>query len=138
GFGVATMETVCVLCGKQFDNDMTKFGGKVFGVKFALGVATGVTMEFQFGTKWSYYCHYVVDIFGAPLAIEGLMAFFLESTFVGLVFFGWQLLSNVQHTCFPLLVPLGPIPSAWCILVPNVLTQHQYAAASNFEPRHME
>lgn len=76
---------------------MTKFWGKLFGINFALGVATGLTMEFQFGTNWSYYSHYVGDIFGAPLAIEGLMAFFLESTFVGLFFFGWDRLGKVQH-----------------------------------------
>ncbi len=81
-FLLAIMETVYVLSGKQIYKDMTKFWGKLFGINFALGVATGLTMEFQFGTNWSYYSHYVGDIFGAPLAIEGLMAFFLESTFV--------------------------------------------------------
>jgi len=85
-FLLAIMETVYVLSGKQIYKDMTKFWGKLFGINFALGVATGLTMEFQFGTNWSYYSHYVGDIFGAPLAIEGLMAFFLESTFVGLFF----------------------------------------------------
>ena len=88
-FLLAIMETVYVLSGKQIYKDMTKFWGKLFGINFALGVATGLTMEFQFGTNWSYYSHYVGDIFGAPLAIEGLMAFFLESTFVGLFFFGF-------------------------------------------------
>lgn len=75
-FLLAIMETVYVLSGKQIYKDMTKFWGKLFGINFALGVATGLTMEFQFGTNWSYYSHYVGDIFGAPLAIEGLMAFF--------------------------------------------------------------
>lgn len=98
-FLLAIMETVYVLSGKQIYKDMTKFWGKLFGINFALGVATGLTMEFQFGTNWSYYSHYVGDIFGAPLAIEGLMAFFLESTFVGLFFFGWDRLSKVQHMC---------------------------------------
>ena len=69
---------------------MTQFWGVLFGINFAMGVATGITMEFQFGTNWAYYSHYVGDIFGAPLAIEGLMAFFLEATFVGLFFFGWD------------------------------------------------
>ena len=73
---------------------MTKFWGLLFGINFAMGVATGITMEFQFGTNWAYYSHYVGDIFGAPLAIEGLMAFFLEATFVGLFFFGWNRLSK--------------------------------------------
>jgi cytochrome d ubiquinol oxidase subunit I len=70
------------------------FWGKLFGINFALGVTTGITMEFQFGTNWAYYSHYVGDIFGAPLAIEGLMAFFLESTFIGLFFFGWDRCPN--------------------------------------------
>ena len=96
-FLLAIMETVYVLSGKQIYKDMTKFWGKLFGINFALGVATGLTMEFQFGTNWSYYSHYVGDIFGAPLAIEGLMAFFLESTFVGLFFFGLDRLGKVQH-----------------------------------------
>ena len=73
---------------------MTQFWGVLFGINFAMGVATGITMEFQFGTNWAYYSHYVGDIFGAPLAIEGLMAFFLEATFVGLFFFGWDRLSK--------------------------------------------
>ncbi len=78
-FLLAIMETVYVLSGKQIYKDMTKFWGKLFGINFALGVATGLTMEFQFGTNWSYYSHYVGDIFGAPLAIEGLMAYSLAS-----------------------------------------------------------
>ncbi len=77
-FLLAIMETVYVLSGKQIYKDMTKFWGKLFGINFALGVATGLTMEFQFGTNWSYYSHYVGDIFGAPLAIVGLMAFWFE------------------------------------------------------------
>ena len=70
------------------------FWGMLFGINFAMGVATGIVMEFQFGMNWSYYSHYVGDVFGAPLAIEGLMAFFLEATFVGLFFFGWDRLSK--------------------------------------------
>ena len=76
---------------------MTQFWGVLFGINFAMGVATGVTMEFQFGTNWAYYAHYVGDVFGTPLAIEGLMAFFLEATFIGLFFFGWDRLGRVQH-----------------------------------------
>lgn len=83
------MEAAWVMTGKTIYRDMTQFWGKLFGINFALGVATGLTLEFQFGTNWAYYSHYVGDIFGAPLAIEGLMAFFLESTMVGLLFFGW-------------------------------------------------
>jgi hypothetical protein len=94
---VAIMETVYVMTGRPIWRQMTKFWGTLFGINFVLGVATGITMEFQFGMNWSYYSHYVGDIFGAPLAIEGLMAFFLEATFVGLFFFGWDKLSKVQH-----------------------------------------
>ena len=79
-FMLVAMEVTYVLTGKEIYKDMTRFWGKLFGINFALGVATGITMEFQFGTNWAYYSHYVGDIFGAPLAIEGLMAFFLEST----------------------------------------------------------
>ena len=86
---------------------MTKFWGTLFGINFAMGVATGVTMEFQFGTNWAHYSHYVGDVFGAPLAIEGLMAFFLEATFVGLFFFGWKRLTKVQHLVVTWLVALG-------------------------------
>ena len=88
------MESVYVMTGRTIWRDMTQFWGTLFGINFAMGVATGITMEFQFGTNWAYYSHYVGDIFGAPLAIEGLMAFFLEATFVGLFFFGWDRLSQ--------------------------------------------
>ena len=94
---VAIMETVYVMTGRPFWRQMTKSRSMLFGINFALGVATGITMEFQFGMNWSYYSHYVGDIFGAPLAIEGLMAFFLEATFVGLSLFGWDKLSKVAH-----------------------------------------
>ncbi|XNM51232.1 cytochrome ubiquinol oxidase subunit I [Escherichia coli] len=98
-FLLAIMETIYVVTGKTIFRDMTRFWGKLFGINFALGVATGLTMEFQFGTNWSFYSNYVGDIFGAPLAMEALMAFFLESTFVGLFFFGWQRLINTS-TCW--------------------------------------
>jgi cytochrome d ubiquinol oxidase subunit I len=94
------MESVYVMTGKVIYKDMTRFWGKLFGINFALGVTTGITLEFQFGTNWAYYSHYVGDIFGAPLAIEGLMAFFLESTFIGLFFFGWDRLSQDGSTCW--------------------------------------
>ncbi|MDY2518405.1 cytochrome ubiquinol oxidase subunit I, partial [Salmonella enterica subsp. enterica serovar Typhimurium] len=137
-FLLAIMETVYVLSGKQIYKDMTKFWGKLFGINFALGVATGLTMEFQFGTNWSYYSHYVGDIFGAPLAIEGLMAFFLESTFVGLFFFGWDRLGKVQHMCVTWLVALGSNLSALWILVANGWMQNPIAADFNFETMRME
>src|SRR5436189_4287642 len=87
------METVYVMTRRAIWRDMTKFWGVLFGINFAMGVATGITMEFQFGTNWAYYSHYVGDVFGVPLAIEGLMAFFLEASFVGLFFFGRDRLS---------------------------------------------
>lgn len=83
---IAIMETVYVMTGRTIWRQMTKFWGTLFGINFVLGVSTGIVMEFQFGMNWSYYSHYVGDIFGAPLAIEGMMAFFLEATFVGLFF----------------------------------------------------
>jgi len=123
---------------KQIYKDMTKFWGKLFGINFALGVATGLTMEFQFGTNWSYYSHYVGDIFGAPLAIEALIAFFLESTFVGLFFFGWDRLSKRQHLTVTWLVALGSNFSALWILVANGWMQNPVGAEFNFETMRME
>lgn len=108
-FLLAVMETIYVVTGKTVYRDMTRFWGKLFGINFALGVATGLTMEFQFGTNWSLYSNYVGDIFGAPLAMEALLAFFLESTFVGLFFFGWQRLNKYQHLLVTWLVASAPI-----------------------------
>lgn len=113
------METIYVITGKQIYKDMTKFWGKLFGINFAIGVTTGLTMEFQFGTNWAYYSHYVGDIFGVPLAIEGLMAFFLESTFIGMFFFAWDRVSKKQHLLFTILVAIGSNLSALWILVAN-------------------
>lgn len=137
-FMLAIMETIYVLSGKQVYKDMTKFWGKLFGINFALGVATGLTMEFQFGTNWSYFSHYVGDIFGAPLAIEGLMAFFLESTFVGLFFFGWDRLGKKQHLMVTWLVAFGSNFYALWILVANGWMQNPVAADFNFETMRME
>jgi cytochrome bd-type quinol oxidase subunit 1 len=94
---IAMMETVYVMTGRPIWREMTRFWGVLFGINFVLGVSTGITMEFQFGMNWAYYSHYVGDVFGAPLAIEGLMAFFLEATFGGLFFFGWDRLSARAH-----------------------------------------
>ena len=104
---LAIMEAVYVMTGREIWKRMTQFWGVLFGINFAMGVATGVTMEFQFGTNWAYYSHYVGDVFGAPLAIEGLMAFFLEATFIGLFFFGWDRLSKVKHLIVTSLLALG-------------------------------
>ena len=132
------MESVYVMTGKQIYKDMTRFWGKLFGINFAIGVTTGITMEFQFGTNWAYYSHYVGDIFGAPLAIEGLMAFFLESTFVGLFFFGWDRLSKRAHLTVTFLVALGSNLSALWILIANAWMQNPIAAEFNFETMRME
>ncbi|KIV62348.1 Cytochrome d ubiquinol oxidase subunit I [Pseudomonas sp. FeS53a] len=137
-FLLAIMESVYVMTGKQVYKDMTQFWGKLFGINFALGVTTGLTMEFQFGTNWAYYSHYVGDIFGAPLAIEGLMAFFLESTFIGLFFFGWDRLSRVQHLTVTWLVALGSNLSALWILIANGWMQNPVGAEFNFETMRME
>lgn len=125
------METVYVMTGREIYKDMTRFWGKLFGINFAMGVATGLTMEFEFGTNWSYYSHYVGDIFGVPLAIEGLMAFFLESTFVGLFFFGWDRLSRPGHLLATILTATGTNLSALWILVANGWMQHPVGAHFN-------
>ncbi len=132
------MESVYVMTGKEIYKDMTRFWGKLFGINFALGVTTGITMEFQFGTNWAYYSHYVGDIFGAPLAIEGLMAFFLESTFVGLFFFGWNRLSKQAHLLTTFLVALGSNLSALWILVANAWMQNPVGAEFNPATMRME
>jgi cytochrome d ubiquinol oxidase subunit I len=137
-FLLAIMESVYVMTGKQVYKDMTRFWGKLFGINFALGVTTGLTMEFQFGTNWAYYSHYVGDIFGAPLAIEGMMAFFLESTFIGLFFFGWDRLTRVQHLAVTWLVAIGSNMSALWILIANGWMQNPVGAEFNFTTMRME
>ncbi len=135
---VAIMETVYVMTGRPIWRQMTKFWGTLFGINFVLGVATGITMEFQFGMNWSYYSHYVGDVFGAPLAIEGLMAFFLEATFVGLFFFGWDKLSRVQHLLVAWLVAIGSNFSALWILIANGWMQNPVGAEFNPDTMRME
>ena len=137
-FLLAIMETLYVVSGKTVYRDMTKFWGKLFGINFALGVATGLTMEFQFGTNWAYYSHYVGDIFGAPLAIEGLLAFFLESTMVGLFFFGWDRLSKIGHLAVTYLVAIGSNLSALLILIANAWMQNPVGAEFNPVTMRME
>jgi cytochrome d ubiquinol oxidase subunit I len=132
------MESVYVMTGKEIYRDMTKFWGKLFGINFVMGVTTGITMEFQFGTNWAYFSHYVGDIFGAPLALEGLMAFFLESTFVGVFFFGWERLGKVQHLLVTFLVALGSNLSALWILIANAWMQNPVGADFNPETMRME
>ncbi len=135
---LAIMETVYVMTGREIWRQMTKFWGVLFGINFAMGVATGITMEFQFGTNWAYYSHYVGDVFGAPLAIEGLMAFFLEATFVGLFFFGWDRLTRVQHMVVTWLTALGANFSALWILIANGWMQNPVGAAFNPDTMRME
>lgn len=137
-FLLAIMESVYVMTGKTIYRDMTKFWGKLFGINFALGVTTGLTMEFQFGTNWAYYSHYVGDIFGAPLAIEGLLAFFLESTMVGLFFFGWDRLSKLGHLAVTYLVAIGSNLSAVLILIANGWMQNPIGSEFNPVTMRME
>ncbi|MEZ8185103.1 cytochrome ubiquinol oxidase subunit I [Shewanella sp. 5S214] len=137
-FILAIMESLYVMTNKQIYKDMTKFWGKLFGINFALGVSTGLAMEFQFGTNWSYYSHYVGDIFGAPLAIEGLMAFFLESTLVGMFFFGWDRFSKRQHLVVTWLVAIGSNMSALWILIANGWMQNPVGSVFNYETMRME
>ena len=132
------MESVYVMTGNVVWKDMTRFWGKLFGINFALGVTTGITLEFQFGTNWAYYSHYVGDIFGAPLAIEGLMAFFLESTMIGLFFFGWDRLSRPQHLLVTVLMAVGTNLSALWILIANGWMQSPVGAEFNYQTMRME
>lgn len=137
-FLLAIMESVYVMTGRDVWRRMTVFWGILFGINFALGVATGVVMEFQFGMNWAYYSHYVGDIFGAPLAIEGLMAFFLEATFIGLFFFGWDRLSKVGHLVVTWLVAFGANFSALWILIANGWMQNPVGAVFNPHTMRME
>lgn len=132
------METIYVMTGRAIWKQMTQFWGVLFGINFAMGVATGITMEFQFGTNWAYYSHYVGDIFGVPLAIEGLMAFFLEGTFVGIFFFGWDKISKGQHLLVTWLLALGTNLSALWILIANGWMQHPVGSYFDFHTFRME
>ena len=135
---IAIMESVYVMTRREIWREMTKFWGLLFGINFAMGVATGIPMEFQFGTNWAYYAHYVGDIFGAPLALEGLMAFFLEASFLGLFFFGWKRLSRVEHLVVTWLVALGSNFSALWILIANGWMQNPVGAVFNPQTMRME
>jgi cytochrome d ubiquinol oxidase subunit I len=120
---VALMETLYVRTGKEVYKQMTKFWGKLFVINFAMGVVTGIVQEFQFGMNWSEYSRFVGDIFGAPLAIEALMAFFLESTFLGIWIFGWDKLSKGLHAAAIGLVAIASNISALWILIANSFMQ---------------
>lgn len=135
---LAITETIYVKTGNTIYKDIVKFWGILYGLQFAMGVATGVPMEFQFGTNWSYYSHYVGDIFGAPLAIEGMMAFFLEATFIGVFFFGWDKLTKIQHCMVTWLVFIGSNLSGLWILVANGWMQNPIGAFFNTDTMRME
>ncbi len=135
---LAIMESVYVMTGREVWKRMVQFWGVLFGINFAMGVATGVTMEFQFGMNWAYYSHYVGDIFGAPLAIEGLMAFFLEATLIGVFFLGWQRISRVKHLLVTWFLALATSLSAVWILIANAWMQNPVGAQFNPATMRME
>ena len=133
GFIIAIMETLYVRTGDEFWKRTTKFWMRLFGINFAIGVATGIILEFEFGTNWSNYSHFVGDIFGAPLAVEGIMAFFMESTFIAIMFFGWNKVSKGFHLTATWLTAIGANLSALWILVANAWMQHPVGCTFNLE-----
>ena len=134
GLGVimSVMETIYVRTGNEFWKSTAKFWMKLFGINFAIGVATGLILEFEFGTNWSNYSWFVGDIFGAPLAIEGVVAFFLEATFIAIMFFGWNKVGKGTHLASTWLTTFGATLSALWILVANAWMQ--YPAGMQFNP----
>ncbi len=125
------METCYYRTGSTFWKDTARFWQKLFGINFAMGVATGIILEFEFGTNWSNYSWLVGDVFGAPLAVEGIVAFFLEATFVGVMFFGWDKVSKRFHLASTWLTGIGATISAWWILVANAWMQYPVGQAFN-------
>jgi cytochrome d ubiquinol oxidase subunit I len=125
------VETKYYLTKDEFWKTAAKFWQRLFGINFAMGVATGIILEFEFGTNWSNYSWFVGDIFGAPLAIEGIVAFFMESTFVAVMFFGWKKVSAGFHLASTWLTGLGATISAWWILVANAWMQYPVGCAFN-------
>lgn len=126
GLGVimAVMETLYYKTGDEFWKNTAKFWMKLFGINFAIGVATGLILEFQFGNNWSNYSWFVGDIFGAPLAIEGILAFFMEATFIAIMYFGWNKVSKKMHLASTWLTTIGATLSALWILIANAWMQH--------------
>ncbi len=127
------METLYYRTRDEFWKTTAQFWQKLFGINFAIGVATGIILEFEFGTNWSNYSWFVGDIFGAPLAIEGILAFFMEATFIGLMFFGWNKVSRGIHLTATWMTALGASISAWWILVANSWMQHPVGMEFNPE-----
>lgn len=132
GLIMSVMETLYVKTGNEEWKQATKFWMTLFGVNFAIGVATGIILEFQFGTNWSNYSWFVGDIFGAPLAIEGILAFFMEATFISIMFFGWNKVSKRFHLISTWLVTIGASLSALWILVANAWMQ--FPVGMEFNP----
>ena len=130
---IAVMQTAWVITGNTAWYRLTKFFGKLFLINFALGVATGIVQEFQFGMNWSEYSRFVGDVFGAPLAMEGLVAFFFESTFIGLWIFGWTRLPRLVHLACIWIVAIAVNASAFFIIAANSLMQHPVGARYNPE-----
>lgn len=130
-FIIAFMETLYVKTGKEEWKRITKFWMTLFGINFAIGVATGIILEFEFGTNWSSYSWFVGDIFGAPLAIEGILAFFMESTFIAIMFFGWNKVSKKTHLLATWLTAIGANLSALWILVANGWMQNPVGMVFN-------
>lgn len=134
GLGVlmSLMETLYVITGREAWKRTARFWMKLFGINFAMGVATGIILEFEFGTNWSNYSWFVGDIFGAPLAIEGILAFFMEATFIAVMYFGWNKVSRGAHLASTWLTVIGATISAWWILVANAWMQ--YPVGMQFNP----
>ncbi|PBC37479.1 cytochrome ubiquinol oxidase subunit I [Rhodococcus sp. ACPA4] len=130
---IAIMQTMWVVTKKDHWYRLTKFFGKLFLINFAIGVATGIVQEFQFGMNWSEYSRFVGDVFGAPLALEGLVAFFMESVFIGLWIFGWGRLPKLVHLACIWLVAIGVNASAFFIIAANSFMQHPVGAVYNPE-----
>ena len=134
--GLAVIMGICETCWYRTRNtfwrDTAQFWQRLFGINFAMGIATGIILEFEFGTNWSNYSWFVGDIFGAPLAVEGILAFFMESTFVAIMYFGWKKVSPGFHLASTWLTGLGATISAWWILVAN--SWMQYPVGCEFNP----
>src|SRR6202142_4080113 len=135
---IAVMQTAWVATGNTAWYRLTKFFGKLFLINFAIGVATGIVQEFQFGMNWSEYSRFVGDIFGAPLAMEGLAAFFFESTFLGLWIFGWSRLPRLVNLACIWIVAIAVNASAFFIITANSFMQHPVGAHYNPETRRAE
>ncbi|MFE1594435.1 cytochrome ubiquinol oxidase subunit I [Nocardia sp. NPDC058705] len=135
---IAMMQTAWVVTGDERWYRLTKFFGKLFLINFALGVATGIVQEFQFGMNWSEYSRFIGDVFGAPLALEALIAFFMESTFIGLWIFGWTRLPKLVHLATIWIVAIGVNASAYFIVAANSFMQHPVGARYNPETKRAE